>query len=174
MGRNFVRALPSPATPTDLPHGLQRGGVFDAGYVPPTYIDATRRTIPTDSPATHPVSEDIYGNPIGFADPTKVRAITGFGGFGMEKADAEERPSPIEMRVGIRALPVSRYRSVATPRGNVEGGIFGHQGLVNAPPAQNVPQMLPPAYIERQVNAVTGFGVGPDGIGRFGRFGGLG
>jgi hypothetical protein len=74
-----VGTLPPPNTPAGLPHGLERGGIFEASYVPPQYIDAQRRTVPTDSPVTHNVSTDVFMQPVAFRRPDQVRVITGVG-----------------------------------------------------------------------------------------------
>lgn len=84
------RPLLPPVTPPHMPHGLQRGGVFDAAYVPPTYIDARRRTVPTSSPPGHDVAEDIFRSPVMFMSSETVRTVTGpfkqpgMAGFGQE------------------------------------------------------------------------------------------
>lgn len=75
--RAIVGPLLPPNTPPDLPYGLERGGIFDADYVPPTYIDARRATVPTDSPVSHNVSQDLFRRPVTFANPNQPRRITG-------------------------------------------------------------------------------------------------
>ena len=75
----IVGPLLPPNTPPGLPHGLDRGGVFEASDVSPQYIDAHRRTIPTDSPMTHNVTTDVFFQRVAFKRPDQVRAITGVG-----------------------------------------------------------------------------------------------
>jgi hypothetical protein len=74
--RPIVGTLLPPNTPPQLPHGLDRGGIFEADYVSPQYIDAERRTIPTDSPMTENVTTDVFMQRIAFRRPDEVRVIT--------------------------------------------------------------------------------------------------
>jgi hypothetical protein len=74
--RPIVGPLLPPNTPTGLPHGLDRGGVFEADYISPQYIDAQRRTVPTDSPITDNVTTDVFMQRVKFARPDQVRMIT--------------------------------------------------------------------------------------------------
>lgn len=74
--RPIVGTLLPPNTPAALPHGLDRGGIFEADYVSPQYIDAHRQTIPTDSPVTENVTTDVFMQKIAFKRPDQVRMIT--------------------------------------------------------------------------------------------------
>lgn len=174
------RPLLPPSTPAALPHGLSRGGIFDAGYVPPTYIDAARATVPTDSPATHDVSEDVFRAPIGFTRSESVRQITGpiarpgmagFGrapnwvqGMGMQRGgiveSADQSPLPIHMGYPV---PV--------PHGNIEGGIFGgHRRVIGGmATGARVPKARTSSMVyDPRMPGLNGYGAGPDGLGGFG------
>lgn len=72
----IVGPLLPPKTPPMLPHGLDRGGIFEADYIPSQYIDARRRTIPTDSPMAKNVTTDVFMQRIAFRKPNEVLPIT--------------------------------------------------------------------------------------------------
>jgi len=134
-----------PMTPV-VPHGLQRGGVFDATWVPPTFVDAQRQTIPTNSPPGHDVAQDIFRQQIAFAPPDRSRRITGAMGA-----------MPHIQRAGVAPVPIRPYHTVPIPGGTEAGGIFG-TGPAPMIAYPNVPQRrpLPPM--------LAGFG-SPDGLG---------
>lgn len=174
-------SLPHPSTPPDLPHGLQRGGIFDVPWAPSSYIDAVRMTVPTDSPDTHDVPENIFAMPVDFADPAQPVEVTGgeralgaYHGFGAHRMIQGMGPQPgfIMEPVGAPPLPIRSYRPIHTTHGTREGGIFGQErympgktGLRHVP--QAYPQLQKDIYVERNVKAITGYGAGPDGLGRW-------
>lgn len=144
---NRRRPLLPPVTPHGMPRGLARGGVLEAGWVPTTYIDAARPTVPTNSPAAHDVSTDVFLRPISFVSSETVRQVTGFGQV-VESADV----APIRIRPG---------GPVQTPHGRTEGGIFGGRQWVNGYGwGRRVPQVRTTDY------ALMGCGMSPDGLGR--------
>jgi len=157
--------LQPPVTPA-LPHGNTRGGIFEAGYVPATYIDMRRPTIPTDSPRGHMVSQDVFRSEVPFRDSQTVRPITGMhGGMGYMKTYVPMHGMGAHMMVEAadpRPIPIGMRRPVPTPHGRTEGGIFGH-GMVHTSGMYvggSVPQ-------ERTMRKITmaGFGMSPDGLG---------
>lgn len=165
--------LAPPSTPPGLPYGLQRGGIMDAPWVPPTYIDARFPTVPTDSPATHVIGEDIFRTPVGFRSSQTVRVVTGpppMTGFGqmipargefMESADAPP-------------LAIPGWHPPQLPHGMTQGGIFGMRSVINGRAPQRVPWQRPPLARRDVIYAKPmggygyggcGCGEGPDGIG---------
>ena len=165
--RDFRRPLLPPSTPPALPYGLQRGGIFDAPYVPPTYIDQRRQTVPTDSPATHMVSEDVFANPVAFSDPARVRMVTGpLAGFGQNVQGMLPNRREVFQSANLPALPINAYHALVLAHGATKGGIFGRGQIIgDASGGHRVP-MRPPGSAERYV--LEGYGIGPDGLGRFG------
>lgn len=147
--REYRRLLPPPITPP-LAHGLSRGGIFDASWTPPTYIDASRPTVPTNSPPGHDVSEDVFKTPIAFQSPTQPRRITGHAGMGAALIE----------RVGQAPLPVRMGHPVQTSGGTIEGGIFGQRHFYGSRALPRVPQ------VRTMSTYLEGFGCGPDGLGR--------
>ncbi len=168
------RPLLPPSTPPALPHGLARGGIFDAGYVPPTYIDQARATVPTDSPPTHDVAQDIFRSPIGFTRSETVRTITGpvarpgMAGYGQFIQGMGPQPGAIIERAGPPPLPIHGWRPVAVPHGTVEGGIFGAQrrvvgGMATGARVPKVGTMR--RVYDARMPGLQGYGAGPDGLG---------
>lgn len=162
------RPLLPPSTPPSLPHGLTRGGIFEAGYVPSTYIDAARQTVPTDSPASYDVSQDIFQAPVGFTRPESVRQITGPhpGMSGYVQGMGRQRGYVIE-NADQSPIPIRMGRPVATPRGNIEGGIFGGGRVIEGmATGARVPQVRTRRMVyDRRMPGLQGFGSGPDGLG---------
>ena len=170
------RPLLPPSTPAALPHGLARGGIFEAGYVPPTYIDMARATVPTDSPFTHDVSQDVFRAPISFRRSESVRTITGpnpgMAGFGRHVPGhipgMGPGPGAIRERVGPGPLPIPGYHPVPVPHGDTEGGIFGDRRRVIGGMATGgrVPQARTMFTVyDPRMPGLQGFGTGPDGLG---------
>lgn len=174
----IIGPLMPPNTPPGLPHGLDRGGVFHADYIPGQYIDAVRKTVPTDSPISPDVSADVFARPVAFSDPNTPRKLTRarplgqlptvvrpFGqnvqGMGPQPGYRLYDPDP-------RPMPVQAYHAVPRPQGDVEGGIFGRGrvigGMAVGPRVPGVTQRE--VFVERTVRPLTGFGAGPDGLGR--------
>lgn len=184
--RPIVGTLLPPNTPAYLPHGLDRGGIFEADYVSPQYIDAQRRTIPTDSPLTENVTTDVFMQRIGFKSPDQVRMITkmpmqGYGQLPTVVHPFGQLPTVVHPfgqmvqgmgpQPGFRRIPADRppapirnWAPVARPHGAQEGGIFGRGTVING---MAVGPGLPgvPTKEIMQVRQITGFGAGPDGIG---------
>lgn len=175
----IVGPLMPPNTPVGLPHGRQRGGIFDAGYVPMTYIDASRPTVPTDSPYSPDVSEDVFMQKVPFSDPSRDRVITGgerqfvmsgYGGFGQHIQGMGPTPGFIRERVGPAPMPINYGHPVQTPHGLTEGGIFGSGAVMTAmATGPMVPQRRTtsfiPGYNPQGIAGYRGFGAGPDGLG---------
>jgi hypothetical protein len=163
--------------------------VFDAPYVSARYIDAVRRTVPTDSPLSPDVSTDVFTRPISFTDPNKPRMITGgerayaaqgYGyvshrghasPFGQHVQGMGPTPGFIVENVGPPPLPIHGRRMVQTPHGMTEGGIFGQRAVIGGMAVgARVPGVATKEImVERTVRPLTGyrgFGAGPDGLGR--------
>lgn len=167
-----VGYLMPPNTPPGLPHGLQRGGVFEAPYVMRTYIDASRPTVPTDSPVSPDVPVDVFARPIAFSRPDVARPITGGGavsgfgqfvqGMGPQRGAFMESPDPPPMVIG-RAHPV------ATPHGHTEGSIFGPGSVPSMATGPSVPPVRTTDIMRArrltQPIVLAGYGAGPDGLG---------
>lgn len=166
--------LASPSTPPGLPYGLQRGGIMDAPWVPPTYIDARFPTVPTDSPSTYVVGEDIFRTPVGFRSSQTVRVVTGpppgtrpMAGYGqMIPARGEFMES-----ADVPPLAIPGWHPPALPGGMTQGGIFGMRPVQNGYAPQRVPWQRPPLARRDVIYAppVSGYGgcgcAGPDGLG---------
>lgn len=174
------RPLLPPVSPGHMPHGNQRGGVFDAAYVPPTYIDARRPTVPTDSPVGYNVSQDIFLSPVPFVSSSTVRDITGpmarpgmagmgMGAFGRHVPGHIQgmgwQRGAIRERVGSPPLPIGHRQVVQTPHGTTEGGIFGPRHVIEGmATGGRVPQRITRFVdIDRRM---PGLGMSPDGLGR--------
>lgn len=151
MSYSHLPLLP-PSTPAHLPTGLDRGGVMAAPWIPSSYIDRSRPTIPTNSPYVHNVQQDIFREQIPFSSPAVARPITasaGMSGYG--------RPPMIAHPIHPRPIGVQPYSQPRTPHGAQEGGIFGSQMVQQG---MKVGQRVP------QRPALSGiFGGSPDGLG---------
>lgn len=165
MMRRFP--LKPPITPHGLPHGLSRGGIFESGEVPSTYIDQRRPTIPTDSPPGHMVGQDVFRSAVPFMDSQTVRTITGASGMGYMKTYVPMQGMGANMHMqnaDPRPLPIGHRMAIPTPHGRTEGGIFGHGPVPSSGMyvGGGVPQ-------ERTLRTITmpmsGFGMSPDGLG---------
>ncbi len=139
---------------------------MDAPWVPPTYIDASRQVVPTDSPYTHNVGQDIFREQVPFTSSQTVRVITGpgpgMGAFGRHPAAGRQ------FREGAdpRPIPIPAWHPVAVPHGLTEGGIFG-SGAVHT--AMAVGAQVPKRIDERVVvqrPGMSGVFGSPDGLGR--------
>lgn len=151
MTKMIRRPLLPPVTPP-LQHGLQRGGIFDAAWTPPGYVDQARRTVPTNSPAAMVVPQSIFQAPVSFQANMSPRRITGMSGPAIE-------------RTGMRPMPVAPYHQPGVPDGSEKGGIFGTRTVVGYP-------MMDPRDVPKV--RTTGYGRSPDGIGGCGSCGGMG
>jgi len=183
----IVGPLLPPNTPPGLPHGLDRGGIFDAVDVSPQYIDASRQTVPTDSPVSHNVTTDVFMHRVGFRRPDQVRAITGYGQLptvvhpygqlptvvhplGQHVQGMGPQPGYILRGADAPPLPIHSRGMPAVPHGTEEGGIFGRGAVIGgmavgpSVPGVRTKEVL----LERMVRPLTGmrgYGSGPDGIG---------
>jgi hypothetical protein len=112
--KSMIQPLFLPVTPP-LPHGLQRGGVFEHPGSPLTFADLAPQTVPTNSPVAHEVPQNVLRAPVTSVPTTDVRPISGFG---QSLISADMQPLSIRPRMPV---PV--------PQGATEGGIFG-RGMV--------------------------------------------
>jgi hypothetical protein len=150
MRRRMIRKpLPHPVTPP-LPHGLQRGGVFESPSTPLTFIDVAQRTIPTSSPLAYEVPQNVLRAPVASVPTTDIRPISGFGQY--------------RMSADMPPLPVRPATPVQVPKGATEGGIFG-PGQVYAYP------ITPGVRKVRTLSIRRPYGASPDGIGQVARGG---
>jgi hypothetical protein len=137
--KSMIQPLFLPVTPP-LPHGLQRGGVFEHPGSPLTFADLAPQTVPTNSPVAHEVPQNVLRAPVTSVPTTDVRPISGFG---QSLISADMQPLPIRPRMPV---PV--------PQGATEGGIFG-RGMVYAYPAT---PGVPKVKTTRFRRGVRGFG----------------
>ena len=132
-----------PVTPP-LSRGLTRGGIFDVDWIPPGFLDAARRLVPTNSPPGRDVSMDVFQRRVNFATAERSHMVTGvLGGY---------RASPMTPR------SIAPYHTVPVPHGTQGGGIFG-TAFAPMPNYPRVPQQRP------QPPVLAGFGASPDGLG---------
>ena len=105
----IVRILPPPAAAPGLPHGTDRGGIFDAPWESSYYIGPGYNPLPLDASASKkvPMSRDFRPMQFTSTQPQPIGAIEEF-------AD----PPP---------LPIKAYRPRAFP---AHGGIFAGVGQV--------------------------------------------
>jgi len=150
-----------PATPPALPHGNARGGVLEAAWVPMTYIDERRITVPTDSPQTYQVTQDVFLSPVSFTDSQTIRQISPapapVAGYGDYLQPAYGRMPDWRQRADPRAIPIASHGLVRTPHGDTEGGIFGSQAVVGGiATGGRVPMVATRRIIQER--GVSGFG----------------
>lgn len=165
--RDIYRPLLPPNTPWGMPSGLDRGGVLDAPWVGRHYIDAPRPTVPTDSPETEIVPENVFRQPVGFARSDQARQITqgGASGYG-------QTPGGYLESADTPPLPLHQWRmkhEPGAPYGSQRGGIFQSEFQPRrfpTLPVRNVPLVLTTDY------ELAGYGSGPDGLGGCGGCGG--
>ena len=153
--REIRSPLLPPVTPPGLPRGLQRGGVLSADWVPATYIDASRPTVPTDSPRGHDVAQDVFRAPVAFTHADQVRVVTGPPGVSGYGQFVEA--------VGPPPIGIPGYHAPRLPHGATKGGIFGPGPIRNGAPLPYVPMARP--GMREIIEASSGYGVGPDGLG---------
>jgi hypothetical protein len=147
--RKTRKPLPSPVTPP-LPHGLERGGVFEHPNAPLTFADIAQATIPTNSPVAYEVPQNILRAPVVMVPTTDVRPISGFGQH--------------QISADLQPLPVRPAGPVPVPKGATEGGIFG-KGMVYAYPMTPGVKKVRTTQFRRPMR---GYGRSPDGIGACG------
>lgn len=103
-----VRILPPPAQ-VPLAHGVARGGIFDAPWLPADFIGPGYAPLPVDSSTPQPVAPSVVSSPMGWGSTMP----TGFG-------QVFEMVGPAPLRIEAYQPLERRFR----------GGIFAGMGQI--------------------------------------------
>jgi len=167
-----LEPLAPPNTPPGLPSNLARGGVLNAPWIPPAYIDESRYVVPTDSPQMMTVPQDVFQMPVGFAPSDTVREITGRpGSMGSTPplyGPSGDQRGGVFLNHGPTTFQNIRYTDVPMVRTTDYRMMSGYGQLPQAGPAyRNVPMVRTTDY-----RMMSGYGGSPDGLGGCGGCGG--
>jgi hypothetical protein len=153
--RRGAYPLPPPQLAPGLPRGNEKGGIFDADWLPARVVNASYPTVPADSPHVAAVPQRIDRRAVGFREitPQPIAPAAGYGAY-VTNGPANRQPIPIHsvpqpgaIDSGIfgsyvvgpmRPIPIPSAAQVMEPHA-VQSGVLGAFGL-NDPPPVPIPQ----------------------------------